>query len=76
MKLVSKRNKNKNKELIELPQQETIVEPVVTESQPDILIPEDYKQCFKCNKIKPLSSYYKSHYGNPIRQCKICHKQY
>ena len=62
--------KRKKRELIQLPQQETIVEPVVLELEPG------YKQCHTCNEVKPISEYYNSHYKNPIRNCKTCYKKY
>ena len=62
--------KQVNIKLIQLPQQETIVEPVVLELEPG------YKQCHTCNEVKPISEYYNSHYKNPIRNCKTCYKKY
>lgn len=67
----------KNKELIQLPQQETIVEPVVLELEPEVLvIPDGYKQCHTCKEVKPIEEYYNSSYKNPIRKCKPCYKKY
>lgn len=67
----------KKKELIQLPQQETIVEPVVLELEPEVLIvPDGYKQCNDCKEVKPIDEFYNSAYKNPIRKCKTCYKKY
>ena len=56
--------------MIQLPQQETIVEPVVLELEPG------YKQCHTCKEVKLLEEFYNSAYKNPIRKCKPCYKKY
>lgn len=40
------------------------------------VIPDGHKQCSDCNEYKPVTDYYLSHTGNPVRKCKTCYKKY
>ena len=40
------------------------------------VIPDGYKQCSDCNEYKPITDYYLSHAGNPVKKCKTCYKKY
>jgi Mor family transcriptional regulator len=66
--------KLKKDKLIELPQQEKIIQPVVPELQPDVFItPDNSKECFTCEVVKPLTDFYHSTRGTTFKNCKQCH---
>jgi hypothetical protein len=46
------------------------------QKQVEYLTNPDYKQCSDCNEYKPITDYYLSHAGNPVRKCKVCYKKY
>jgi hypothetical protein len=72
-RLYKRRKKLEKEEVIEIPQPINIIQPVVPESQPEVLDDDEYKECSDCNEFKSLNNFYLNRYGNHIKRCKECH---
>lgn len=72
------RNKLKKQQMIDIPQQEEIIQPVVPELKPDVLDDMEGKVCYDCGEWKPLSQFHKQTQKTKTytyRNCKPCYSK-